>query len=99
MKRWIKITIAVLILLIGLGVILIDVVLEGIVESRLESAIKMDANRLYDYQFESQRRNEVKAFFLSFDYSPSDSQWARIFPGHGSEGRCTADEKYILWRG
>lgn len=52
MKTWIKIALVVVLLIIGAGVLLIDVVLEGIVKTKLESAIKMDANRIYDYRFD-----------------------------------------------
>ncbi len=62
MKRWLKITLAILILLIGTGVVLFDVILERILMNRLESLVQQQKDRVYDYRFDN-----VELKFISGD--------------------------------
>ena len=52
MKKWLVYTLIALVLLIGAGIVLFDVILEGIMVRKLESVIQQEKDRIYDYQFD-----------------------------------------------
>ena len=60
MKRWVKVVIVALVVIIGSGVLLIDVVLEGLIKKKLTSAIQLKADRIYEYHFD-----KIQTKFLS----------------------------------
>ena len=52
MKRWLKIGIGIIVVGIVAAVFLIDVVLEGIIKSKLQSVVQLKSDRIYDYHFD-----------------------------------------------
>ena len=52
MKKWIKIFLISAVLIVGAGVLLFDVILEGMLKTKLESFVQQQKDRVYDYSFD-----------------------------------------------
>jgi len=61
-KRWIKISLIVAVLLVGTGIILFDVILEGLLKTKLESLIQRQEDRIYDYKYD-----QIRVKFIAGD--------------------------------
>lgn len=62
MKKWLKYTIGIAIVVVIAGILLFDVVLEKALKTKLSSLLQQDKERLYDYRFD-----HIEIGFLSGD--------------------------------